>query len=110
MASPVPQGNMQPPRNRRLWTWFLVGFLATLVGTALFWPMYFYDGVILLRTVLGHYYILELRRLWNSSGYLGPASSSGAELAVTAAIHLALSAVAGAALMGVGAMMRRRRR
>jgi hypothetical protein len=96
--------------QRRLWLWFLVGFVVTFLGMCVVWPMYFYDGRAVYKTALWHYYLLEAQLALTSSGALGPTSGNLAAALTTAAEHIAFSAFIGAIAMAVVWLLRKRRR
>jgi hypothetical protein len=111
LTPPVANHDEDRPRRRsRLWLWFVAGFLGVFVGLAVLSPAYFYDGFAVHRTKLWHYYLLEIRRAWNSSGYLGATSGNSAVAATVATQHVVLSLVGGIMLLGVGWMLNKRSR
>ena len=104
---PLPAGPRSPAR-RRLWLWFLTGFLVVFVGLALGYPMYFYDGLTLRPVWLWQYYLLEFNQALHSTGALGPTSGSEAAALTTFGMHLALAALAGLVVAGLGWATQRR--
>ncbi|MFN9181890.1 MAG: hypothetical protein ACK6DS_00695 [Planctomycetota bacterium] len=80
----------------REWGGFAAGFLAVYLAIALFWPMPFYDGQFVRRTVLWQYYLLEMQRLVGSSGSLGPGSGNPYFPGGIAVAHLLLALLGGA--------------
>jgi hypothetical protein len=105
MSNPTPSvsdGNQPPGGRRRVFLGcFVVAFLLTFVGTGLFWPRYFFNGISLNKTNLLNYYLLEIRQALNSSGALGPTSGNFAALLKILSEHILLSALAGAGIAGM---------
>src|SRR5437867_3457844 len=102
VTPPVRDANQSPPKRRRLWRWFLTGFLIVFLALAIVYPMDFYDGRSVRLTRLWQYYLLETRLAVNSSGYLGPTSRNLTAALTTAVMHLIVSGVAGTVAMGIG--------
>jgi hypothetical protein len=101
--TPSPSASDQPPKKRRrLWLWFIVGFVVVFVGMALGWPMHFYDGRSVRQARLWQYYLLEIQLESNSSGAIGPTSGNAAAALGVAATHFVISAVAGAVTAVIG--------
>jgi hypothetical protein len=112
-AVPADGNRPEPGRRFRWWLWFAAGFLLVFVGLSLVLSMHYFDGHAVYRTRLWHYYLLEVRRAWHSTGNLGPASGTSSAVTVLAQ-HLLFSAIGGAILTGaawaVRALSRRRGR
>jgi hypothetical protein len=100
----------QPSRRLRLWLWFVAGFLLAFIGLSVTLSMYFYDGHVIYRTKVWHYYLLEIRRAWNSTGQLGPTSGSSSAALTVALQHILLSLVGGAVMLGIGWVVKKRSR
>lgn len=98
------------PKRRRLWLWFLVGFVVVFLALAMLYPMYSFDGRAVHRTTLWRYYLLEMQQAWNSTGAIGPTSGNSAAGLTTFVIHVLISAVAGTGAMAVGWILQRRSR
>ena len=98
------QGANQPRHKRRLWLWFVVGFLIVLVGMSVTITMYSMrpSGDALVVCKLWQYYVIEIRRALSSSNALGPASGSGSDAVTTAFQHFLCSVAGGAVMMGIG--------
>ena len=79
-----------------------------LIGLAVVYPMHFYDGRAVYITRLWHYYFLEIRQAWNSSGNLGPTSGNAGAALETAAVHIALAVLGGTTVMAFGWLLGRR--
>lgn len=92
----------RPVRRSRLWMWFGAGFLLAFVVPCLAVTMYYYDGHALLRTKLWHFYVLEIRRAWNSTGNLGPTTGSTEQALLVLVQHLLFSGGGGAIMTGIG--------
>jgi hypothetical protein len=107
---PVRDADQRPPKRRRLWLWFGITFLIVFFALA-FYPMAFNDGRVVRQTMLWHYYLLEMQLVLNSSGNIGPTSGNAAVARQRAVAHLAISGVsgvAGAIMMGIGWLTRKR--
>jgi len=112
-TDPRPDNNNKapapPPRNGRLWIWYVTGFLIVFIGMSLVITMVSMhpSGQFVVECKLWEYYILEIRRELNSSGNLGPATGSSSAAVTTAAEHLLCSAVGGAVMLGIVWTVRR---
>ena len=98
-----------PPARRRLWVWFLAGFVIVFVGMSLGVTMYSMDpsGGGIATTPLWQYYVFEVRRGgWVSSRSLGTGSDSSS-VATTALQHVLCSSIGGAVMAGIGWAVRR---
>jgi hypothetical protein len=89
--------------------WFLLGFFVVFIGTAIFYPMSFYNGRGVYGTVLWRYYALECQQQWRSSGNLGPTSGGLAAMLIVFGEHIFVSVVAGGLVTFAGAILQRRR-
>jgi len=107
-ATPPVGGTQQTLPKRRLWLWFVVGFLVGFLALAAFYPTYFYDGRSLRPTRLWQYYLLEVQRSANSTGHLGPTSGNTSAALTTAGMHIAVASVAGAIALGIGRRVKKR--
>jgi hypothetical protein len=108
-TQPVNDDNQPHGRRRRgFWRCFLIAFSLTFIGTGLFWPRYFFNGISVYKTNLLNYYLLEIRQTLNSSSNLGPTSGNFAALLKIASIHILLSALAGAVIAGMVRLILRR--
>lgn len=98
------QDESQPRRRRRSWLWFAIGFLLVFVCTSVTYTMYYMhpSGNAIVQCKLCEYYLIEGRRALRPVTVLGPASGSRSVLATTGLLHLLVSAVGGAAMMGIG--------
>src|SRR5882672_10783950 len=104
--SDIPLRYESSPRpSSRLWLWFLTGFIIAFIGMSVLLSMNFFDGRVVYRTKLWHYYILEMERTSNSSGYLGPSSGSSA-IGTVVFQHILLSIGGGAVLMSIAWIVR----
>jgi len=92
----------QPPRKRRLWLWFAIGFVIVFLVMALVWPMHFYDGRSVRQTWLWQYYLLEIQLALNSSGNLGPTSGNASAALGVVATHIVIAVVGGLVSAGIG--------
>jgi len=72
--------------------------------------MDYYDGHGLYRTKVWHYYLLEIRRAWKSTGQLGPTSGSSSAALTVALQHILFSLVGGAVMLGIGWVVKKRSR
>jgi hypothetical protein len=70
--------------------------------------MYFYDGSAVYRVYTWQFYWLEVQRAWNSLGNLGSSSGTSEFAATIVFQHLALSAIGGAVVTGIGWVLRRK--
>jgi Zn-dependent protease len=94
--------------TNKAWFWFTLGFSLAFLVVALVWPMPFFDGQIVRRTMLWQYYMLEIQSALKSSGNLGP-KTGNAFLAMGAlAIHTAVAAAVGVVSALLGRAMRRK--
>jgi hypothetical protein len=110
MSNPRAIHPATPVRSKRLlWRWFAAGFVIAFVGLAVVYPMDFYDGRAVYKTVLWRYYLLEIQQYSRSSGSLGLTSGNFAAALTVLAEHLLLSAAAGAFVLGIGWLLRPRR-
>ncbi len=94
---------------RRLWPWFLCGFLATFVLLAVVLTVYVMlpTGQSVTMVKLWRYYFNEWPQAIGGST-LGPASSNQEGLMSTTAQHVSLSLLGGAALSAIGWWVQRR--
>jgi len=99
-----------PNRSRRLWPWFVVGFLGAFLAIAYFGSGYFLTHQGVYRVPLGRYYALEWKRVWNGNQGEGPASGSALVAAKTFGEHVLLSGVGGTLLAAVGWSLSKLRR
>jgi hypothetical protein len=105
MSSITPSTSASEQRTkkrRRLWLWFIVGFVVVFVGMALVWPMHFYDGRSVRQASLWQYYLLEIQLELHSSDAIGPTSGNAAAALGVATTHFVISAVAGVVTTGIG--------
>ena len=98
----LPGTENQPPRKRRLWLWFTLGFAIVFLVMALVWPMHFYDGRSVRQTWLWQYYLLEIQLALNSSGNLGQTSGNASATLGVVATHFVIAAVGGGVSAGIG--------
>ncbi len=103
----VTEDKTPPGRRPRLWLWFVAGFHLVFIGMSLLFSMDFYDGRVLYRTKVWHYYVLEIQRAWNSTGNLGATSGNSEAAVIVAFQHILFSAVGGGAMMGIAWMVRK---
>jgi len=103
----IPPESPAPPKPRFRWhRWFLAGFfLAFMMG--FFATTYFYTGQALVQLPVWRYYLLEMNRANLVMENLGPTSGRTGAAVALAFQHLALSALAGIVLVGIGAIVRR---
>ena len=103
-----PAARIAEPRRRRLWLWFLAGFVIVFVGAALIVTMYSMHprGHAVIECKLWKYYVIEIPR-FVSPGKLGPATDSSSAVAIVALEHLLVSALGGAVMLGVGWVVNR---
>jgi hypothetical protein len=99
------------PRKRRLWHWFLAGFLIVFVGATLIVTMHTMhpQGHAVMECKLWKYYAIEIPRLFGPLN-LGPAMDSSSAVVTVALQHLFVSALGGAVMLGVGWVVNRLRR
>src|SRR5262245_34150027 len=88
---------------RRLWLWFVAGFLLVFVGMLLLVTMTAMhpSGQYAVQYPLWRYYAIGLPRLFGYSA-LGPASGGTSALMETGGFHLLFSAIGGGAAAAVG--------
>lgn len=72
-----------------------------------FLSMDYYDGRGVYRTKAWHYYLLEIQRAWNSTGYAGPTTGMTAAAVRIAFEHVLFSIAGGALGMGIGWIIRK---
>jgi hypothetical protein len=107
----VSSDSVQPPsptRGRRLWKWFVAGFLLAFLGLAIVYPVTFYDGRAMYEVRLWRYYLLELQQQSRSGGTLGPTSGGLGAMLTVLAQHVLVAAVIGALAALVGRLSRPR--
>jgi len=104
---PGPGSPAATPPRRRLWPWFLAGFLIVFVGMSLTVNAYYMhpSGRAVVRTQLWDYYLVQLPRLFQAHN-LGPATGDSA-VGTMLLQHLACSAGGGFAAMGLAWGVRR---
>ena len=105
-ATSTMGGDPRQPVPRRRWRWFLVGYSIVFIGLLLFYPAEFYDGHAIYLTKLWHYYLLELRQQWNSSGYAGPTSDNLAVLLQNMFLHMVVAAIGGVGALTLTRVLR----
>lgn len=103
VASPVP-------KPRRLYLWFVGGFLLVFVGMLLAVNIMVMhpSGQYAVSYPLWQYYVVYLPKLIGPSA-LGPASGESSALVPRLGIHLVISSVGGGAATGLGWWVHRRR-
>ena len=115
MANPIPskpirdENDHQPGTpKRRLWFWFVAGFLLVAIGMSLTvtWHTLDLSGQAVIECKLWWYYIFEIRRAVNSSGHLGPTTGSSSAALTTAFQHLLFSTGGGAVALAIGWLVR----
>ncbi len=106
-----PAARMGEPRRRRLWLWFVAGFLVVFVGATLIVTMHTMhpQGHAVMECKLWKYYAIEIPRLFSPRN-LGPAMDSSSAVVTVAFEHLLVSALGGAVMLGVGWVVNRLRR
>lgn len=105
-----PEGSAKetpPPPRRRLWVWFVIGFVLVFFGLAIAYPMHFYDGLTVRQTMLWHYYILEIDLAWNDPGLVGPTTGNSAVAIKIFVQHLCFSALGGVVNMAIGSIVKK---
>jgi len=100
-----------PARKRRLWIWFLAGFLIVFLGLSLTKTMYPLNrsGTAVIECKLWEYYVIEVQRAAHSSGNLGLTTGSTETAITIASQHLLFSAVGGGVMVGIALMVRKLR-
>jgi hypothetical protein len=93
--------------TNKSWLWFTLGFSFVFLLVALVWPMPFFDGQIVRRTMLWQYYLLEIQSALKSSGNLGPTTGNDFLAMGVLAIHTAVASAAGVVSALLGRAMRR---
>lgn len=99
-----------PSKPRRLWPWFVIGFVGVFVGTALCVTMFRMDdsGAGIVSEPLWRYYLAEGWRMHVlSPRSLGPTSGSTEAAFVVLMQHLVISSGGGAILVGIAWAVRR---
>ena len=93
-------------RHRRLWLWFVAGFLIVFVAMLIFVTMFSMNssGESLTKCRLWQYYFLEVQRSLQSTRVTGQSSA----IVETAIQHLAISFVGGVVMFGLGWAIRKR--
>ena len=98
------------PAARRLWPWFVIGFVLVFVGMSLGVTMYPLapSGDAVIRCPLWQYYVIEAGRGgWISPGTLGPTSGGSSAATTTAVQHVLCSCIGGVVVVGMGWAVRR---
>ena len=94
-------------RKRRLWIWFIAGFLLVFIIMSLMVTKYSWhpSRPALISCKLWQYYLLEARRAITAAGstrHLGPATGSTSAAFTTAFGHVLCSTVGGLGMFGIG--------
>jgi hypothetical protein len=106
----IESGATPVPRPRRLWPWFVGGFLLVFVGMLLLVNMIAMhpSGQYVVHSPLWHYYAISIPRSFTHSN-LGPASGARLAWVETGLLHLLFSVLGGAAATAIGWWVRRLR-
>lgn len=97
-----------PHARRRLWLWFVTGFVVVFVGMLFGITIYSMDRSGVAATPLWQYYVIELRNGgWFLSKSLGTASGSSSAAITTPLQHVLWSSIGGAVMAGIGWAVRR---
>jgi hypothetical protein len=96
--------NVQPKRKRRLWLWFVAGFLVVFIGMSFaitMHPMH-PSGNAVIECKLWQYYLMEMQQMFSAYETYGPATGISAAFTTTVFEHLLCSAIGGAVMLGIG--------
>ena len=102
------QAQTQPVRKGRLWLWFIAGFLVVFIGLLVTVTMYSMrpEGDALVTCRLWQYYAIEIPRAMRFSESLGPTTGRSSAVIFTAFHHVLFSVAGGAAMLGIGLIVR----
>jgi hypothetical protein len=104
-SRPILDGDSPKPAatGRRLWRWFVLGFLVAFLGMAyaVTIPTLHSSGQAVIDRPLWQYYLIEGARAARLNAPLGPTSGSLSRVIVIALPHVLCSTVAGAAMLGI---------
>lgn len=100
---------MATSMNRKIATWFAIGFAITFIALALLVKTFVMapSGMALMQVPLWRYYLHEIPHLFGPQT-LGPASASGGGLFVMALQHVGLALVGGTMVATVAWWLGRR--
>jgi hypothetical protein len=109
MTTPVSSQPVSPERvavrarPRRLWLWFVAGFLIVFVGMSAAVTTYYMhpSGQAVVQCKLWQYYVVQIPRMFQTQN-LGPATADSQATVTMLFQHLACSVMGGLGTLGIG--------